>query len=137
MQRKAYHFRVSVIQGEWDVVYAAIKRCHEVVHELGAPRITTSLRVGTRTDREQTMQEKVRSAQEKPDSPLARPHATLDDLVQLNQVLRNSHDPTGLATPVHTSRPANHSKFHRSVQDRLNSGTYKPPNLPDDREFVS
>ncbi len=30
MQRKAYQFRVSVIQGGWDVVCAAIKRCHEV-----------------------------------------------------------------------------------------------------------
>ena len=53
------------IQGEWDAVFAAIKRCHEVVHDMGAPRITTSLRLGTRTDREQTMEEKVRSAQEK------------------------------------------------------------------------
>ncbi len=53
------------IQGEWDAVFAAIKRCHEVVHEMGAPRITTSLRLGTRTDRAQTMEEKVRSAQEK------------------------------------------------------------------------
>ena len=40
------------IQGEWDAVFAAIKRCHEVVHEMGAPRITTSLRLGTRTDRD-------------------------------------------------------------------------------------
>lgn len=53
------------IQGDWDAVFAAIKRCHEVVHEMGAPRITTSLRLGTRTDRAQTMEEKVRSAQEK------------------------------------------------------------------------
>ena len=53
------------IQGEWDDVFTAIKRCHEVVHEMGAPRITTTLRLGTRTDREQTMQDKVRSAREK------------------------------------------------------------------------
>ena len=53
------------IEGEWDAVFAAIKRCHEVVHEMGAPRITTSLRLATRTDRAQTMEEKVRSAQEK------------------------------------------------------------------------
>ena len=53
------------IEGEWDDVFAAIKRCHEVVHEMGAPRITTTLRFGTRTDREQTMQEKVDSAQSK------------------------------------------------------------------------
>ena len=53
------------IEGEWDQVFTAIKRCHEVVHEMGAPRITTSIKVGTRTDRTQTMEEKVRSVQEK------------------------------------------------------------------------
>ena len=53
------------IEGEWDQVFAAIKRCHEVVHEMGAPRITTSIKVGTRTDRIQTMEEKVRSVEEK------------------------------------------------------------------------
>ena len=30
------------VEGEWDAVFAAIKRCHEVVHEMGAPRITSS-----------------------------------------------------------------------------------------------
>ena len=30
------------IEGDWDVVFAAIKRCHEVVHEMGAPRISTT-----------------------------------------------------------------------------------------------
>ena len=39
------------IEGEWDVVFAAIKRCHERVHEMGAPRITTTIKLGTRTDR--------------------------------------------------------------------------------------
>lgn len=53
------------IEGEWDDVFAAIKRCHEVVHELGAPRITSTLRFGTRTDREQTMDEKVRSVEKR------------------------------------------------------------------------
>ncbi|HUO07079.1 MAG TPA: MTH1187 family thiamine-binding protein [Phycisphaerae bacterium] len=51
------------IEGEWDAVFAAIKKCHEVVHEMGAPRITTSIKVGTRTDREQTMEDKVRSVE--------------------------------------------------------------------------
>ena len=53
------------IEGDWDAVFAAIKRCHEVVHEMGAPRITTSLRFGTRTDRAQTMEDKIRSVNEK------------------------------------------------------------------------
>ncbi|HRS27559.1 MAG TPA: MTH1187 family thiamine-binding protein, partial [Phycisphaerae bacterium] len=53
------------IEGEWDQVFAAVKRCHEVVHEMGAPRVSTTLKVGTRTDRAQTMEDKVRSVQEK------------------------------------------------------------------------
>jgi uncharacterized protein (TIGR00106 family) len=53
------------IEGEWDAVFSAIKRCHEVVHEMGAPRISSTLRFGTRVDRDQSMEEKVRGAQEK------------------------------------------------------------------------
>ena len=53
------------IEGDWDKVFTAIKLCHERVHAMGAPRITTSIKVGTRTDREQSMQEKVDSVTEK------------------------------------------------------------------------
>ena len=53
------------IEGEWDAVFAAIKRCHETVHVMGAPRISTVIKLGTRVDREQTMDEKVRSVQVK------------------------------------------------------------------------
>jgi len=53
------------IQGEWDDVFAAVKRCHEVVHEMGAPRIFTVLKVGTRIDRAQTMDDKIKSVKSK------------------------------------------------------------------------
>lgn len=53
------------IEGDWDAVFAAIKRCHQVVHEMGAPRVSTNIRVGSRTDREQSIEKKIRSAQEK------------------------------------------------------------------------
>ena len=53
------------IEGEWDDVFAAIKRCHEVVHEMGAPRIHTNIKCGTRTDRDQTIDEKVKSVENK------------------------------------------------------------------------
>ncbi len=55
----------TVIEGEWDAVFAVVKRCHERVHEMGAPRVFTSLKVGTRTDREQTMQDKLDSVRAK------------------------------------------------------------------------
>ncbi len=53
------------IEGEWDEVMAAVKKCHEVVHEMGAPRISTSIRVGTRVDRTQSMADKVKSVEDK------------------------------------------------------------------------
>lgn len=53
------------IEGEWDAVFAAIKKCHEIVHEMGSPRISTTIKVGTRTDREQTMQDKIQSVEQK------------------------------------------------------------------------
>jgi len=53
------------IEGEWDAVMGAVKRCHEAVHEMGAPRVSTTLKLGTRTDRAQTMADKVNSVAEK------------------------------------------------------------------------
>jgi len=52
-------------EGDWDTVFAAVKRCHEVVHEMGAPRVSTTIRVGTRNDRPQTMDDKIRSVEQK------------------------------------------------------------------------
>lgn len=53
------------VEGEWDAVFGAIRRCHEALHKAGVPRISSNLRFGTRTDRAQTMADKVRSVEEK------------------------------------------------------------------------
>ena len=53
------------IEGGYDEVFAAIKECHEKIHEAGAPRISTTIKLGTRVDREQTMDEKLQSVAEK------------------------------------------------------------------------
>jgi len=66
--KTALHANGTNIEGEWDAVFAAIKRCHEVVHDLGAPRISTFINLGTRTDRAQTMEEKVESVRSKLES---------------------------------------------------------------------
>ncbi len=52
------------IEGDWDTLFAAIRRCHEVIHEMGAPRITTTLKFGTRVDRTQNMDDKITSVQQ-------------------------------------------------------------------------
>jgi uncharacterized protein (TIGR00106 family) len=49
------------IEGDWDEVMAAIKRCHEALHEMGVPRLSSTMRFGTRTDRAQSMEDKIRS----------------------------------------------------------------------------
>jgi uncharacterized protein (TIGR00106 family) len=51
------------VEGEWDEVFAAVKRCHEAMHAMGAPRVHSSLRVGTRTDREQSLDDKIKSVE--------------------------------------------------------------------------
>ncbi|MDG2221938.1 MAG: thiamine-binding protein [Rubripirellula sp.] len=38
------------------------ERCHVRVHAMGTPRITTSIKVATRADREQSIPEKIDSA---------------------------------------------------------------------------
>ncbi|MCH7910784.1 MAG: MTH1187 family thiamine-binding protein [Candidatus Hydrogenedentes bacterium] len=55
----------TIIEGEWDEVFAAIKACHKAVHAKGAPRIATTIKVGTRTDRDQTSEDKVKSVMDK------------------------------------------------------------------------
>jgi len=70
--RTKLHAYGTNIEGEWDDVFAAVKRCHEALHAAGVPRISTSMRFGTRVDREQSMEDKVRSVERKlkpPDTP--------------------------------------------------------------------
>lgn len=59
--KSSLHAYGTNIEGEWDEVMAAVKKCHETIHEMGAPRITTTIKLGTRTDRPQTMEDKVQS----------------------------------------------------------------------------
>jgi uncharacterized protein (TIGR00106 family) len=66
------HAHGTNIEGEWDQVFAAVRRCHEVVHAMGAPRVATTIRLGTRVDRTQTLADKVQSVESK-----------LDDTTQL------------------------------------------------------
>ncbi len=59
------HANGTNVEGEWDEVFAAVKQCHETLHEMGVPRISTVIKVGTRTDKVQTMEDKVASVRSK------------------------------------------------------------------------
>ena len=39
--KTALHANGTNIEGEWDEVFAAVKKCHEVLHGMGVPRVTT------------------------------------------------------------------------------------------------
>ena len=59
------HANGTNVEGEWEEVFVALRRCHEVLHEMGAPRVATNLRCSTRTDREQSMADKIASVEGK------------------------------------------------------------------------
>ena len=62
------HANGTNVEGDWATVMAAWKMCHERLHEMGVPRVATNLRLGTRIDRTQTMDDKVQSVKEKMES---------------------------------------------------------------------
>ena len=59
------HANGTNLEGEWDDVMGAIKECHELIHQTGVPRIASIIKVGTRTDRSQTMDDKIKSVNSK------------------------------------------------------------------------
>ncbi len=53
------------VEGEYDEVFAALRRALERVHEMGAPRISCTIKLGSRTDREQSAADKVASVRKR------------------------------------------------------------------------
>ncbi|GIX07537.1 MAG: hypothetical protein KatS3mg115_1940 [Candidatus Poribacteria bacterium] len=53
------------VEGDFEAVMAALKRVHEELHRMGVPRISTSIRLGTRIDKPQRMADKVRAVEER------------------------------------------------------------------------
>lgn len=47
------------IEGDIDVVLGAIKRIHEELHAKGVVRISTTIRLGSRSDKQQSVQDKI------------------------------------------------------------------------------
>ena len=59
------HAHGTNVEGEWDQVLAAVRRCVETVHAMGAPRVSTHLKIGTRTDKQVSGEAMVASVREK------------------------------------------------------------------------
>lgn len=61
--RTELHAYGTNVEGSYDQVFAALRRCLERVHGMGAPRVTCTVKLGTRTDRDQSMEDKVASVE--------------------------------------------------------------------------
>ncbi len=53
------HSMGTNLEGDWEEVMAVVKACQDRLFEMGAPRVTTSIKVSARVDREPSMEEKV------------------------------------------------------------------------------
>lgn len=56
----------TVIEGEYDEVSAAIKASMQAVHDAGAPRISMTIKMGSRLDKEQTAADKLQAIENLP-----------------------------------------------------------------------
>jgi uncharacterized protein (TIGR00106 family) len=57
------HPNGTAIEGEWEPVFAEIEVCHQAVHAMGCPRVYTTVKINTRTDKDQSFEDKVASVQ--------------------------------------------------------------------------
>ena len=48
------------VEGDLDAILGVIARIHEVLHAEGTPRLATSIKLGTRTDKEPSLKAKLR-----------------------------------------------------------------------------
>lgn len=55
------------IEGDYDTVFAALKKIHETLHAQGVARISTTIRLGSRIDKEQTVSDKIQAVREQLD----------------------------------------------------------------------
>ncbi|KAJ5738000.1 hypothetical protein N7493_001155 [Penicillium malachiteum] len=58
------HSAGTTLEGSWDRVHEVIGQAHTLLHEQGVVRIQTDIRVGSRTDKEQTAEDKVNKVKE-------------------------------------------------------------------------
>lgn len=63
--RTNIHALGTNIEGDLDTVLASVAACHRHLHEIGVARVVVTLKITTRTDREQTLEEKIGSVKKR------------------------------------------------------------------------
>ena len=59
------HSMGTNIEGEWDLVMAAVKHCNQLLINKGVERVSTNLKISLRVDKEQSMTGKLKSVADK------------------------------------------------------------------------
>lgn len=59
------HSAGTAIEGPWDEVMTLIGELHQTVHEMGIFRVQSDIRVGTRTDKTESIESKVNAVESK------------------------------------------------------------------------
>ncbi|MBL6991119.1 MAG: MTH1187 family thiamine-binding protein [Bacteriovoracaceae bacterium] len=59
------HSMGTNLEGEWDEVMSAVKSCNELLVDEGVKRISTSLKLSLRLDKEESMKAKLESVNKK------------------------------------------------------------------------
>lgn len=52
------------IEGDFDIVMAAVKEIHQELHTVGIQRINTTIKLGTRTDKSQSLKDKIHAVEQ-------------------------------------------------------------------------
>lgn len=57
------HSAGTTVEGSWEDVMRVIGQCHSLVHANGVVRIQSDIRIGTRTDKKQGFEDKVKAVE--------------------------------------------------------------------------
>ncbi|KAK7511865.1 YkoF-like protein [Phyllosticta citriasiana] len=61
--KHSMHSAGTTVEGSWDDVMRLIGQCHSMLHQNGVVRIQSDVRIGTRTDKKQSFDDKVAKVQ--------------------------------------------------------------------------
>ncbi|MEJ2366838.1 MAG: MTH1187 family thiamine-binding protein [Acidobacteriota bacterium] len=56
--RYEFHAMGTNLEGEWDDVMTLVRRCHERLFELGAPRVSITMKITERRDKRESIESK-------------------------------------------------------------------------------
>ncbi|KAF4665294.1 hypothetical protein FOL47_004667 [Perkinsus chesapeaki] len=111
------------IEGQWSDVMEAVKAAHEVLHEMGCPRVNSNMRFGTRIDKHQTLQDKV----DKVETILASQDSSSSN-VAANLPRTRAASFNGINTPAdYVNKCINKSLLISSLKANPTNATYSRP----------